>query len=327
MIYNVPALPTLTPDNVHEYPEWHAYFKRVYKEQVRVPIDLNTFSWFYHTAPFNVPIRPRRQLPYNQQLTIPSASHGNWQGDVTLSYMNHPPAIQDMLTLHPGDAFQGIRKTITKTHCSLMCAATLYGFFVKRAHVAVADSARSRIEVVRVRDNADHECIWYWVARGSGVFVDVPSHQKLHVFPSSRRELSLYKNARSKSDFDDLNMYALPAYLKTRQNSYALFEIAHGVPELVIQRDTYPTTALPRIMIEEDVRTHAPIFVTSADASCHNAVGGLSTRYISTGFPTSFRGGKVSHLYRFIHYGIGDSPPAWYTLHQHRLVQLLLSPN
>ena len=81
MRFRVPQLPVLTPENAKTYPEWHAYIKRVYNEPVRVPIDLNTFTWFYYTAPFNVPIRPRRQLPH-RRWTEQKPTHDHWLGEV-----------------------------------------------------------------------------------------------------------------------------------------------------------------------------------------------------------------------------------------------------
>jgi hypothetical protein len=45
-------LPVLTSDNHSTYPQWHAYVNRVYNASVLQPCDLNTFTWFYRTAPF-----------------------------------------------------------------------------------------------------------------------------------------------------------------------------------------------------------------------------------------------------------------------------------
>jgi len=47
----LPDLPTLTPDNKDEFPEWHKYYEKVYQQPVSGTVDLNTFTWFYKFAP------------------------------------------------------------------------------------------------------------------------------------------------------------------------------------------------------------------------------------------------------------------------------------
>ncbi len=44
-------LPILTPYNAHEFPEWHMYYRRVYRHPVKCNVVLDDFSWFYRDAP------------------------------------------------------------------------------------------------------------------------------------------------------------------------------------------------------------------------------------------------------------------------------------
>ena len=112
MSHRVPPLPTLTPENRKAHPQWHAYFERVYREPVAEPVDLNRFTWFYHCAPFDVPIRPRRQLP-RKHWTTDKPSNEQWLGDIALSYLPRSAATKATWTLRDGDAFQGMRMTDT----------------------------------------------------------------------------------------------------------------------------------------------------------------------------------------------------------------------
>ena len=62
-VHKVPKLPILTIHNKSKFPQWHHYIQRVYHQTVTTPIDLNTFTWFYYYAPFNISIQPRRFIP------------------------------------------------------------------------------------------------------------------------------------------------------------------------------------------------------------------------------------------------------------------------
>ena len=50
----LPSLPVLTSTNAEEYPEWHAYVASLYGASPPFPIALDTFSWFYWTAPLQL---------------------------------------------------------------------------------------------------------------------------------------------------------------------------------------------------------------------------------------------------------------------------------
>ena len=48
----LPSLPTLTEENQGDHPEWHAYYRKVYRENVTHAFDLNQLNFFYWDVPF-----------------------------------------------------------------------------------------------------------------------------------------------------------------------------------------------------------------------------------------------------------------------------------
>ena len=48
------TLPVLTDGNAGEFPEWHEYVRRIYGSDLRLPLDLSTFTWFYWAAPLRL---------------------------------------------------------------------------------------------------------------------------------------------------------------------------------------------------------------------------------------------------------------------------------
>ena len=50
------SLPTLNATNAAEHPQWHAYVRRLYGPAAAgmLPLDLNTFTWFYWFAPLRL---------------------------------------------------------------------------------------------------------------------------------------------------------------------------------------------------------------------------------------------------------------------------------
>ena len=53
----LPILPVLAGGG-SDFPLWRSYFRWVYGEDVPADasVDLNTFSWFYDEAPFDLPL-------------------------------------------------------------------------------------------------------------------------------------------------------------------------------------------------------------------------------------------------------------------------------
>jgi len=133
------ALPILSAANRAQHAEWHAYFERVYREPVASPVDLNTFTWFYHWAPRHpdravVDVRP---------------------GDV------------------PADApWMLVQHTLCNT-ANPERALSRQGFFVNRRLADVSLTAGSRVEILRVSDFEVHQR-WFYAVRGSGIFIDLP---------------------------------------------------------------------------------------------------------------------------------------------------------
>ena len=196
-------------------------------------------------------------------------------------------------TLRDGDAYQGLRLTATKTDCAILCAAYIVWFFCETKRIHIKQHVRiTNRGYVRVRDNFAHDCIWCWVARGSGVFVDIPTNGLFRIYPSSRHTLSLYNSTQTKAEFDLLDLVKLPAYMKNNKITSALFELAHGtIPEFIITEKAYINYQKLQILIQENDE-HKPMFVVTTDTSNYNMVGGIAQRYLSTGLYDTVRGGK-----------------------------------
>lgn len=125
--------------------------------------------------------------------------------------------------------------------------------------------------------------------------------------------LPLYQAAASKAAFDAIDERDLPRYLNEIGQTYALFDVAHGVPEFVITDETVCNrVALPRVLVHEDPVSHDPRFVFTPDVTSHNAVAGVPTRYVSTGLTKRVRGGRVLHTHRLMNYTrANDVAVAW----------------
>ena len=73
------ALPILDEANAALHPEWHAYARRVYGSALRLPLDLNSLSWFYWPCP----LLPTRLLLADWVDAYPEAGWGTpWTGGV-----------------------------------------------------------------------------------------------------------------------------------------------------------------------------------------------------------------------------------------------------
>lgn len=245
--HRVPTLPVLTGRNRKAHARWHAYYERVYGVPVRGRVDLNAFTWFYWSAPFDPPLTPRTQLRIEDARrprlhtpvvqTLVDAGRV-WLGDVALKYEAHlPTATADRLRLRDGDAFRGRMPTVCRTRAGLMSALSFYGFFVCRPTMLPDPFDPHRIEVLRVRDTWAARGVWYWCVRGSGVYLDVAAYgggaDTVHVTPR-RASLSLFQRPiPNKSVLDALDD-DLPAFVRSRGWSAVVFREAHGVPELLV---------------------------------------------------------------------------------------------
>jgi hypothetical protein len=325
-VHTVPKLPVLTAMNRSEYPEWHAYFERVYHESVGLtPIDLNKFTWFYHFAPFDQPIMPRTMIPTmllkKRAWTYDSAcldllQGGHlWLGDTALEYAGQtfemPQSISDMLVLKPNDPFIGLNVHSTRINRALIARATVYGFFVRRPlevdyselENALVESKdpRGRLEVMHVTDIWTRgDCAWYWHAKGSGVFVECDGLEytdKQTLVLHSRNELpELYGEANSKRMLDTIDNKQLLPYVEDRQLVVTAFVSAHGIPEVLL---TSP------LVNGKNVRTLPPHLVTTG-----------YTKAISC---------DCCLDYPIINCAPQDKKrcPVWYTPVEHELVELI----
>ena len=137
----VPRLPIITPLNKSEYPEWHEYIERVYREPVTRKYDLNTFNFFYHFSPLKV-------LPIQQHLILA----------LPVRYR---------------------RNIAIKQNWSPSPESKIYrvGFLVTRE----LPRMQERVEVIRTQmprananmwESGEEKCAWFYHAIGSGMFID-----------------------------------------------------------------------------------------------------------------------------------------------------------
>ena len=140
---HLPRLPVLNASNRGRHPRWHAYYESVYKTPVWTPVDLNTFEFFYWSAP----LRPQPLYRADWQDDEPEVATGTpWIGG-------------------PAAAAYGPEHLLLKL-----------GFFVHRARRDV--SRERKIEVLRAGPNdflAKWECkqnqSWFYPLVGTGVFL------------------------------------------------------------------------------------------------------------------------------------------------------------
>jgi len=135
----VPPLPVLRGGD-GDHPEWRAYVKWVYGEEVPrgQSLDLNAFSWFYSTAPFDPALRPLDHNDASQALPLHTAWNcaGLWRPE---------------------------------------CKFSPYGCFVTQPAPdasAEAWTSSGRIEVLRI-NFPEVGAAWFYHAVGSGVFLNL----------------------------------------------------------------------------------------------------------------------------------------------------------
>ena len=94
----------------------------------------------------------------------------------------------------------GLFKTILSS--ALLRRATNYGFFVKHksfnmSYIQQQLFIKKRIEFLHVLEGQELPFTWFWLVRGSGVFVDVSFAKTIKVY-TSRAECKLYAHAKKK---------------------------------------------------------------------------------------------------------------------------------
>jgi len=258
-------------------------------------VDLNTFTWFYWTAPFDTPPLPRIQVRrslFSNGPTMTLSDIGNmWLGDVSLKYTRGmSKEVRQSLRLQPGDCYVGRQISLVRCYMELMRALSLYGFFVCREqHVSAAaphtrqksmdtdsthhvhESALSRcyqrIEIIRVLDNWEDDLgAWYWCVKGSGVFLQTrewlgAEAQRFRAV-GSRSELSLFANKTilTKEELDRLDG-SLPKWMRGEGLRGLYIHVAHGAPELLLigrQSDDHLMFSSSRSH-DGTIQTHIPV--------------------------------------------------------------------
>ena len=151
------SLPTLNATNAAEHPQWHAYVRRLYGPAAAgmLPLDLNTFTWFYWFAP----LRLRHILLCDWIDSYAEAPHGTpWTGGLA-AWSWGPEHL--------------VRRA---------------GFFVHRRRWADdAYEAAPRLEVMRIGPiplagfDEGAQAVWMYHAIGSGVLVRRDSFARLEV--------------------------------------------------------------------------------------------------------------------------------------------------
>lgn len=129
-------LPILTPHNANEFPEWHAYYEKVYGCSVESEVDLNEFTWFYNFSPLG---KKRKSIA---------------------KYMSPPTIGMDV----PWIGELGPEKMVEE-----------HGFFVRRRGEIQWSDKMEVIRVNTTSSIWDEDTlIWFYGVRGSGIFIDVP---------------------------------------------------------------------------------------------------------------------------------------------------------
>lgn len=294
-------LPILHYHNVNTYPQWHAYIQRIYKEGVnKTAVDLNRFTWFYYNAPFET-----MPVYRTQNLCTPWENSGDtqnavWLGDIELQYSNMKGSKKEQHRLKDNDAFVGVFKYVLSS--ALIRRVTNYGFFVRR-NVFTVDCIkqtlleRKRIEILHVKEGQENTITWFWLVKGSGVFLDV-SFAKTVVVLSDRSKLPLYNTVKSKAELDDVDMNQLQGYMRTKQIDILVFVKANGVPEMVVRH--------------ENVR-NKHTFCLPDHLFCTGLHG------------TLFMHRDKKHNFPMLHLTPRDQPPVWFTETESRMYKSLLA--
>ncbi|KAL1495433.1 hypothetical protein AB1Y20_016801 [Prymnesium parvum] len=164
----MPTLPVLTAANEGEYPLWHAYIHKVYKQRVSggMRVDLNKFSMFYHADTVD-------RQPLDAVATL-FAEHPCLRVCTLESWPNRRPVYDG--TPFVGDSGPEMRMNAL-------------GFFVHRPFIPRDEAQNcSRLEVMHFRTSwlgGEMGVSWFFHTVGSGVFLDcaqTPHAGKLVVY-------------------------------------------------------------------------------------------------------------------------------------------------
>ena len=352
--WKIPRLPVLTPENSHTYPKWHTYYKAVYHHKVSSPVDLNLFTWFYWTAPFEIMPIPRFQLrPAYVMTTHQTHSklttdryHAFWLREKMLEYSAFPEPIKKILTLKPGDAFIGPKVTSTNVALSLMRLTALYGFFVCRNPMNTRNhNQKERMEIMHVLDDwRSTYSSWYWHVRGSGVFLQKGEfiHDKEYLQITHRDTLALFqaKSFPTLQSYDNMDI-VLPKWMRKNHIRMLHIDSAHGVPEIIIIDPLWDTNSTVHNAIISSTLQHrgrsfsrgvvkrtSPLFRHTIRTPQHevniDSIAGVKHQYITIGDHRVIRKRRIDEfapILTVMHsYG---STPVWISSTSYRLIQFI----
>ena len=265
-VHKVPKLPILTIHNKSKFPQWHHYIQRVYHQTVTTPIDLNTFTWFYYYAPFNISIQPRRFIPRKAFECSSTTLEPTWKTPCywldeqhIVEYPNLKQAYQTCLKLTSNDAYV-YHKNSFVSDVHLDNHANRYGFFVRRKSPKTPYyKSVSHIEVLHVEDSVQSNVQWFWHTIGSGVWIDLfqlritnrivyGSRQDCVFYRSLSRRAHRGRSTRttyspSKHNNMALRMFEndmkLHTFMNTHHYDMVVFKKAYGTPEIILRSSRF----------------------------------------------------------------------------------------
>ena len=234
----LPELPVLDPSNKDQHPEWHAYYERVYHGPVVEPIDLNMFSWFYWDAPFTeaqkANVAKLKSVAYGVKKNVP------------------------YIYVHPDENRRNSKRPVPAE-----IQAAKAGFFVHR-DLTDAQLAGPVIEVMRTTDSIvyEHGVIWFYVAIGSGFWLDCGDA------PVLQEELYSRPNVHwNECDpYPCMAAHQVQALLRHRGSAYNVT----GLPELIYRLDAHHTPANSAdVPMTRGRHTHRAKYVPAYDPVHH----------------------------------------------------------
>lgn len=212
------GLPVLRPtrENRDLFPEWHAYFERVYGHPVRCDIDLNSFSFFYNDSPLGVPTKHNVWPRANQAWT-------------------------SFVPYFPEHYVGAIGYFVKRPPAALPATGRVE---VMRVAYANADFLRGVewLEASRLRRYGESKVSWFFVVVGSGVYIDIADRRTAVMRDRDEWPLEIW---RGESDEDVMRCMAamgVDAILFKGSKGrgglpplYSLYFFTHERAELVVR--------------------------------------------------------------------------------------------
>lgn len=236
-MYIIEELPILTPSNKNKYPEWHTYFKRIYKQEVKTSVNLNEFTWFYYSAPFDDIDKIRnnmRQCEFGSTYDF-NNTNKKMLGYTAIKMNKYKQPYLKKYSVKNNEGFIYSIRPFERIYLKLENIINLYGFFVTRKTFNKKSIISSdRCEILRVYDNYNITS-WQWIVKGSGIFLNLNNISiERHIY-SSRQKLNIYNHTTDITNMYKKNTIELPKFLEKNNIKIFIFMKAHGIPELVVR--------------------------------------------------------------------------------------------